>query len=205
MFLEGYKRNWLHTEGFSFEDRMIDDLSVSFEQSCHFYLFFSWCLSPVNFPFTPESNGARGRGWGGGEGNKARSPSSADFTLQSYGSNRKEVRLKQHRSAEVKVGGLEPHGCAKFITNYVFFCFYSSKLDTDHLYMAYADIMAKVRHHDGFQMLVNFKLFTWLRLCFCFFFFFFRVATLMTKMKGERIWWKTLKMRCPLRCDSQNW
>lgn len=29
MFLEGYKRNWLHTEGYSFEDRMIDDLSVS--------------------------------------------------------------------------------------------------------------------------------------------------------------------------------
>ena len=29
MFLEGYKRNWLYTEGFSFEDRMIDDLSVS--------------------------------------------------------------------------------------------------------------------------------------------------------------------------------
>lgn len=29
MFLDGYKRNWLHTEGLSFEDRMIDDLSVS--------------------------------------------------------------------------------------------------------------------------------------------------------------------------------
>lgn len=29
MFLEGYKRNWLHSEGCSFEDRMIDDLSVS--------------------------------------------------------------------------------------------------------------------------------------------------------------------------------
>lgn len=28
MFLEGYKRNWIHTEGCSFEDRMIDDLSV---------------------------------------------------------------------------------------------------------------------------------------------------------------------------------
>uniref|UniRef100_A0A674D9Z6 Ryanodine receptor 1 n=1 Tax=Salmo trutta TaxID=8032 RepID=A0A674D9Z6_SALTR len=31
MFLEGYKRNWIHTEGYSFEDRMIDDLSVSSE------------------------------------------------------------------------------------------------------------------------------------------------------------------------------
>lgn len=29
MFLEGYKRNWIYTEGYSFEDRMIDDLSVS--------------------------------------------------------------------------------------------------------------------------------------------------------------------------------
>jgi len=28
MFLDGYKRNWIHTEGYSFEDRMIDDLSV---------------------------------------------------------------------------------------------------------------------------------------------------------------------------------
>lgn len=28
MFLDGYKRNWLMTEGYSFEDRMIDDLSV---------------------------------------------------------------------------------------------------------------------------------------------------------------------------------
>uniref|UniRef100_A0A8C5AW04 Ryanodine receptor 1 n=1 Tax=Gadus morhua TaxID=8049 RepID=A0A8C5AW04_GADMO len=29
MFLDGYKRNWLMTEGYSFEDMMIDDLSVS--------------------------------------------------------------------------------------------------------------------------------------------------------------------------------
>ncbi|KAJ3590256.1 hypothetical protein NHX12_008210, partial [Muraenolepis orangiensis] len=27
MFLDGYKRNWLQTEGYSFEDKMIDDLS----------------------------------------------------------------------------------------------------------------------------------------------------------------------------------
>ncbi|XP_066559872.1 ryanodine receptor 1b isoform X5 [Amia ocellicauda] len=32
MFLEGYKRTWIHTEGYSFEDRMIDDLSKSLEQ-----------------------------------------------------------------------------------------------------------------------------------------------------------------------------
>lgn len=29
MFLDAYKRNWLGTEGYSFEDKMIDDLSVS--------------------------------------------------------------------------------------------------------------------------------------------------------------------------------
>ena len=34
--------------------------------------------------------------------------------------------------------------------------------------------------------------------------FVFRVAILVRKKK-ERKWWKMLKMRCPLRCDSQNW
>lgn len=29
MFLDAYKRNWLETEGYLFEDKMIDDLSVS--------------------------------------------------------------------------------------------------------------------------------------------------------------------------------
>uniref|UniRef100_A0A4W4GAQ9 Ryanodine receptor 1 n=1 Tax=Electrophorus electricus TaxID=8005 RepID=A0A4W4GAQ9_ELEEL len=32
MFLDGYKRNWLENEGYSFEDKMIDDLSVSEEE-----------------------------------------------------------------------------------------------------------------------------------------------------------------------------
>nr|XP_015196138.1 PREDICTED: ryanodine receptor 1 [Lepisosteus oculatus] len=32
MFLEGFKRTWIETEGYSFEDRMIDDLSKSMEQ-----------------------------------------------------------------------------------------------------------------------------------------------------------------------------
>ncbi|XP_041919811.1 ryanodine receptor 1b isoform X8 [Alosa sapidissima] len=31
MFLDGYKRNWIMTEGYSFEDRMIDDLSKAME------------------------------------------------------------------------------------------------------------------------------------------------------------------------------
>ncbi len=29
MFLDGYKRNWIKNEGYLFEDKMIDDLSVS--------------------------------------------------------------------------------------------------------------------------------------------------------------------------------
>ncbi|XP_061072692.1 ryanodine receptor 1b isoform X3 [Conger conger] len=32
MFLDGYKRNWIETEGYSFEDRMIDDLSKTMEE-----------------------------------------------------------------------------------------------------------------------------------------------------------------------------
>uniref|UniRef100_A0A8C1G5K8 Ryanodine receptor 1a (skeletal) n=1 Tax=Cyprinus carpio TaxID=7962 RepID=A0A8C1G5K8_CYPCA len=32
MFLDGYKRNWIQTEGYSFEDRMIDDLSEEEEE-----------------------------------------------------------------------------------------------------------------------------------------------------------------------------
>lgn len=33
MFLDAYKRNWLETEGYSFEDKMINDLSVSCDHS----------------------------------------------------------------------------------------------------------------------------------------------------------------------------
>uniref|UniRef100_A0A669BFC7 Ryanodine receptor 1 n=1 Tax=Oreochromis niloticus TaxID=8128 RepID=A0A669BFC7_ORENI len=32
MFLDAYKRNWLETEGYSFEDKMIDDLSKAMEE-----------------------------------------------------------------------------------------------------------------------------------------------------------------------------
>lgn len=39
MFLEGYKRNWLHTEGYAFEDRMIDDLSVGVILGLFYNLF----------------------------------------------------------------------------------------------------------------------------------------------------------------------
>lgn len=62
MFLEGYKRNWLYSEGYSFEDRMIDDLSVSV-MSHLFYLEMIFLY--LYLPFLPlcivESNGTRGR------------------------------------------------------------------------------------------------------------------------------------------------
>lgn len=62
MFLEGYKRNWLHTEGYSFEDRMIDDLSVSgISRLFNLELFVLCHYSPFLSPRIPESNGARGR------------------------------------------------------------------------------------------------------------------------------------------------
>lgn len=44
MFLDGYKRNWIHTEGCSFEDRMINDLSVSL---VNFSGYFPFLLYPV--------------------------------------------------------------------------------------------------------------------------------------------------------------
>lgn len=54
---------------------------IAFLTHCSF--FHSLCI--------PESNGARGRRWRGGERNKARSPPSAHSAFQSYCSNRKEV------------------------------------------------------------------------------------------------------------------
>uniref|UniRef100_H3CXC1 Ryanodine receptor 1 n=1 Tax=Tetraodon nigroviridis TaxID=99883 RepID=H3CXC1_TETNG len=81
MFLEGYKRNWLYTEGYAFEDRMIDDLSVS--------LISRLCLLKDPDPLH-------------------------------------QLILHFSRTALTE----------------------KSKLDTDHLYMAYADIMAKSCHID---------------------------------------------------------
>lgn len=103
MFLEGYKRNWLHTEGYAFEDRMIDDLSVGvilglFNNSLiHSFIYqcltalLSHCSSLSAQHACAESNGAGRRRWRGGEGNKAWSAASAHSAFQSYGSDRKEV------------------------------------------------------------------------------------------------------------------
>ncbi|KAG7516593.1 ryanodine receptor 1-like isoform X2 [Solea senegalensis] len=84
MFLEGYKRNWVHTEGYSFEDRMIDDLSKAMEQE---------------------------------EGDEEEERETKPDPLH-------QLILHFSRTALTE----------------------KSKLDTDHLYMAYADIMAKSCH-----------------------------------------------------------
>lgn len=73
--------------------------------------------------------------------------------------------------------------------------------------MAYADIMAKVSlmrlfdhelRSDVWMMFFIINIFSSsLHL--------FRVAILVRKKKEERKWGKMLRMRCPLRCDSQNW
>ncbi|KAJ3591316.1 hypothetical protein NHX12_009262, partial [Muraenolepis orangiensis] len=81
MFLEGYKRNWIHTEGYSFEDRMINDLSKAMHQV---------------------------------EGDEEEEKEAKPDPLH-------QLILHFSRTALTE----------------------KSKLDTDHLYMAYADIMAK--------------------------------------------------------------
>lgn len=66
MFLDAYKRNWLETEGYSFEDQMIDDLSVR-------YIPLNWrcrvvcvtvCTDVLSCKYI-ESIGGRGRRGGG--------------------------------------------------------------------------------------------------------------------------------------------
>ncbi|KAG5284985.1 hypothetical protein AALO_G00032720 [Alosa alosa] len=83
MFLDGYKRNWLHTEGYSFEDRMIDDLSKALEEE--------------------------------------------------------EDEEEERETKPDPLHQLILHFSRTALTE-------KSKLDIDHLYMAYADIMAKSCH-----------------------------------------------------------
>lgn len=69
MFLDAYKRNWLETEGYSFEDKMIDDLSVgpiSSKNSMNDKKMY-WVNT---FIFTTESHGGRG-GRGRGDRDEA--------------------------------------------------------------------------------------------------------------------------------------
>ncbi|XP_046891412.1 ryanodine receptor 1b isoform X3 [Hypomesus transpacificus] len=83
MFLNGYKRNWLENEGYSFEDRMIDDLSKAMEQE--------------------------------------------------------EEEEEETETKPDPLHQLILHFSRTALTE-------KSKLDVDHLYMSYADIMAKSCH-----------------------------------------------------------
>ncbi|XP_046719892.1 ryanodine receptor 1-like isoform X1 [Silurus meridionalis] len=83
MFLDGYKRNWLDNEGYSFEDKMIDDLSK---------------------------------------------------TLEAEEEEEEETEAKPDPLHQLIL-----HFSRTALTE-------KTKLDVDHLYMAYADIMAKSCH-----------------------------------------------------------
>lgn len=130
---------------------MIDDLSVSV--SSHllylnflFFIFLCHCSHFLSI-WTSESNGARGRRWRRGKGNKARSPAPAYSAFQSYCFNRKEVRqVTAGTTTLVSEMWCSHRATCLFLFTVVFSLPYFSKLDTDHLYMAYADIMAKVSH-----------------------------------------------------------
>ncbi|XP_019717005.1 ryanodine receptor 1b isoform X5 [Hippocampus comes] len=83
MFLDAYKRNWLETEGYSFEDKMIDDLSKALEEE--------------------------------------------------------EEEEEETETKPDPLHQLILHFSRTALTE-------KSKLDVDHLYMSYADIMAKSCH-----------------------------------------------------------
>ncbi|TSL75312.1 Ryanodine receptor 2 [Bagarius yarrelli] len=83
MFLDGYKRNWLENEGYSFEDKMIDDLSKTLEEE--------------------------------------------------------EEEEEETEAKPDPLHQLILHFSRTALTE-------KTKLDVDHLYMAYADIMAKSCH-----------------------------------------------------------
>ncbi|XP_047678303.1 ryanodine receptor 1-like isoform X6 [Tachysurus fulvidraco] len=83
MFLDGYKRNWLGNEGYSFEDKMIDDLSKTLEEE--------------------------------------------------------EEEEEETEAKPDPLHQLILHFSRTALTE-------KTKLDVDHLYMAYADIMAKSCH-----------------------------------------------------------
>lgn len=88
------------------------------------------------FPATnkSESHGGRG-GRGRGDREEARPPSSAHSSFQPYSFDGKDVRPSPGC----------PDRFALFFVQTLYFLSRHRKLDVDHLYMSYADIMAKVR------------------------------------------------------------
>lgn len=136
MFLDAYKRNWLETEGYSFEDKMIDDLSVSPSSSTdHEKAFMSMLL--MHFFFFYIRKPWRKRRKRKRRPRRSLTPFiSSFFTLAERPSQK---RRNNHRlcfcSAASRLILTESHIISS----------HCSKLDVDHLYMSYADIMAKVR------------------------------------------------------------
>ncbi|KAF5896903.1 ryanodine receptor 1-like isoform X3, partial [Clarias magur] len=90
MFLDGYKRNWLGNEGYSFEDKMIDDLSKTLEEE--------------------------------------------------------EEEEEETEAKPDPLHQLILHFSRTALTE-------KTKLDVDHLYMAYADIMAKEKEMEKQRLL----------------------------------------------------
>lgn len=68
MFLDAYKRNWLETEGYSFEDKMIDDLSVSCDRSSSELSSRYECLWILTMLILPATNKSESHGGRGGRG-----------------------------------------------------------------------------------------------------------------------------------------
>lgn len=153
------------------------------------------CLCHFSF-YIPESNGAGGRWRRGGTRDQAGSPPPAYSAFQSYCTNRKEVRrvltavtwrtlILAYRSSSplsIPVNSIQ-----------IIFIWHMQKLWQRW-------VIAK-GFGTCFQLYARctLKLFFFLSFPSC------RVAILVRKKKGERKWWKMPRMRCPLRCDSQNW
>lgn len=142
MFLDAYKRNWLETEGYSFEDKMIDDLSVSplISETCYWLLVAYWpqciviMLSPIfRKPWRKRRKRKR-------RPRQSLTPFTSWFFISAAQLSQKRRKLLL-RLNFVTCSSVRPIKSCNMLSPY-------SKLDVDHLYMSYADIMAKVRLLD---------------------------------------------------------
>lgn len=140
MFLEGYKRNWLHTEGYSFEDRMIDDLSVSGVLRRFFRV--RYVVGRCRLSSSMCSQKAMEQEEGDEEEEKETKPDPLHQLILHF--SRTALTEKRFDTSTVAPKCLTTRQpliyCSPIRVSHF------SKLDTDHLYMAYADIMAKVSH-----------------------------------------------------------
>lgn len=146
MFLDGYKRNWLHTEGLAFEDRMIDDLSVS-------TILSHSILSDERFPaclFCVFAAALCRRRWRKRRRKKRRKRRSLILFISSSFTSAAPLSQRKGERDEVLRHVAAYHWwtfCTVLFTQmkvHQWRLSLHSKLDIDYLYMAYADIMAKV-------------------------------------------------------------